>query len=94
MAGYEKKEYKKYKTITCKVCGYSFNEFEFKKHVKEEKIRFCKEMGLNPKYYYEVKWNNVIKKFNPTNYRLYVKKEVQLNLRGRVVKDDVQGYVS
>jgi len=83
MVTYEKKEYKNYNEKMCKVCGFNIHKNLWKAHVEIEKKRFCKEMGLDEKYWFEVKWKNVIKKLNPEMYRAYYKKEVQLDLNGR-----------
>ncbi len=89
MASYEPTIYHKQKTIYCKVCGSNVIEWQWHDHVKEEKIRFCKAVNLDVQHWRDVNWWNVIKFFNPTNYKLYHNPEVQLNLKGEVVKNDV-----
>ncbi len=57
----------------CRVCGKSIGELGWARHTQMHKEDFCRKFGLDPKEYYEVDWENVVKVFNPSKSKKDVK---------------------
>ena len=49
----------------CRVCGKTIGELGWARHTQMHKEEFCRQFGLDPKNYFEVDWENVVKAFNP-----------------------------
>jgi len=56
--------------VPCRVCDVDVPVWDWKRHIEDHKRDFCRRLLLDPKYWFEVSWNNVVKYFKPDSVRL------------------------
>lgn len=56
--------------VRCRVCGQHIGKIGWQSHVEAHKRQFCVKYNIPVHFWYKIKWEEVVKAYNPSEARL------------------------